>query len=152
MRERYESYQETLIAHGLEPDPSYIFIAYNNVEIGGREVANTLIARGMPVTALFAVTDRNAIGLIETLTAAGYTLPEDLAIVGFDDTERGCFIPPALSTINQHFDELGALSARLLLDEIAGKHLGEVRVDTPLIHISEPTRLGMISYAVFCLK
>src|SRR5450756_2083106 len=44
MRERYESYQETLIAHGLEPDPSYIFIANNNVEIGGREVANTLMA------------------------------------------------------------------------------------------------------------
>jgi len=131
MRERYESYQETLIAHGLEPDPSYIFVANNNVEIGGREVANTLMARGMPVTALFAVTDRNAIGLIETLTAAGYTLPEDLAIVGFDDVERGWFITPALSTINQHFDEMGALSARLLLDEIAGKHLGEVRVDTP---------------------
>ena len=120
-----------MIAHGLEPDPSYFFVATDNVENGGRRVATELMARCMPVTAMFMATDRNAIGLIEGLKDGGLALPDDLAVIGFDDVERGWFITPALSTINQHFDDMGALSARLLLDEIAGKHLGEVRVDTP---------------------
>src|SRR5450756_1241803 len=130
MRERYDAYQATVIAHGLETDRSYFFGATDNVEVGGRRVATELMARGMPVTAMFVATDRNAIGLIEGLKDGGLALPDDLAIIGFDDIERGWFITPALSTVNQHFDEIGALSARLLLDELAGKHLGEVRVDS----------------------
>jgi len=130
MRERYDAYQATLVAHGLEPDPSYFFVATDNVESGGRRVATELMARGMPVTAMFMATDRNAIGLIEGLKDGGLALPDDLAVIGFDDVERGWFITPALSTVNQHFDDIGALSARLLLDEIAGTHLGEVRVDS----------------------
>src|SRR5450756_834984 len=130
MRERYDAYQTTLIAHGLETDRSYFFGATDNVEVGGRRVATELMARGIPVTAMFVATDRNAFGLIEGLKDGGLALPDNLAIIGFDDVERGWFITPALSSVNQHFDEIGALSARLLLDEIAGKHLGEVRVDS----------------------
>ena len=119
MRERYDAYRATLIAHGLETDRSYFFGATDNVEVGGRRVATELMACGIPVTAMFVATDRNAFGLIEGLKDGGLALPDDLAIIGFDDVERGWFITPALSSVNQHFDE------------IAGKHLGEVRVDTP---------------------
>src|SRR5665811_1899416 len=82
MRERYDAYRATLIAHGLETD---------NVEVGGRRVATELMARGIPVTAMFVATDRNAFGLIEGLKDGGLALPDDLAIIGFDDVERGWF-------------------------------------------------------------
>ena len=131
MRERYDAYQATLIANGLEADPALFFASTDNGEQGGRNVAAELIARGMPVTAMFAATDRNAIGVILGMTEAGYALPDDLAVVGFDDIERGWYMTPALSTVNQRFDDMGALAARLLLTEIGGKSLGEVRVDSP---------------------
>ena len=136
MRERHDAYRATLIANGLEADPALFFTSSDNIEEGGRIVAAELIARGMPVTAIFAATDRNAIGVILALAEAGYALPGDLAVVGFDDFENGWYITPALSTVNQRFDDVGALAARLLLTEIGGESLGGVRVDSPSMFVA----------------
>src|ERR1041385_477008 len=84
-RERHEGYREALAAHGILARPELLFEAADNHETGGEQVAEALIRADLPATAIVMGTDRNAIGLIRYLTAAGYELPRELAVVGFDD-------------------------------------------------------------------
>jgi PAS domain S-box-containing protein len=121
IRERHDAYQAAMRAGGLEPDRAWFFEASDNGEAGGRGAGRALVDAGVPVSALVAATDRNALGLMEELAGWGVAVPQDLAIVGFDGIERGSFSSPTLSTVNQHFDKVGALAARLVLAQLRGE-------------------------------
>jgi len=77
--------------------------------------AGTRLARHADVTAIFAANDQTALGVIRGLHDAGRRVPEDVSVVGFDDTpESGYFLPP-LTTVRQDFGEVGRRSVELLL-------------------------------------
>jgi diguanylate cyclase (GGDEF)-like protein/PAS domain S-box-containing protein len=120
IRERYDSYQQALVECGVEPDPLLFFAADNNDEIGGIAAAQRMLAGGLASTALVVGTDLNAAGISKTLQAAGYTLPRDQAIIGFDDAEIASHMNPMLSTVRQDFQEVGVYAADLLLGAVAG--------------------------------
>ena len=125
IRERYEGYLEGVRAHGLPSEPALFFRAPDNHESGGVAVADDLLAAakrdgGLPATALVLGTDRNAIGLIGRLSAAGHCLPEELAVVGFDDIADGWFVEPSLSSIHQPLDRIGALAYEQACALVAG--------------------------------
>ena len=119
LRERHEGYREGLLAHGLTPRPDLLFETGDNHETGGELVADALVRAGMPATAIVTGTDRNAIGLIRRLGEAGYELPRELAVVGFDDIADAMYLRPSLSTVRQPLDLLGAVVHALLHDLIA---------------------------------
>ena len=121
IRERYDAYREALSHHGLEQDASLVLPVPNNGETGGHEAARLLLASAERPTALMVATDRNALGLMRRVTAAGMVLPDDLAIIGFDNIEAGAFAVPALSSVDQRFDEVGALAATLVLAAVRGE-------------------------------
>ncbi len=78
-------------------------------------VAGTRLAGDPTVTAIFAANDQTALGVIRGLHDAGRRVPEDVSVVGFDDTpESGYFLPP-LTTIRQDFGEVGRRCVQLLL-------------------------------------
>jgi diguanylate cyclase (GGDEF)-like protein len=114
IQERYEGYREALAAHGLSALPELLFTSPDNHETGGAVVADQLIEAGLPATALVMGTDRNAIGLIQRLSSAGYELPRELAVVGFDDIADTRFVVPSLSSVLQHLDQLGARAFELV--------------------------------------
>ncbi|MFI7541952.1 diguanylate cyclase domain-containing protein [Actinoplanes sp. NPDC049599] len=118
LRERHEGYREALLAHGLTPRADLLFETGDNHETGGEAVAGALIRAGLPATAIVLGTDRNAIGLIRRLTEAGYRLPRDLAVVGFDDIADARYLRPSLSTVRQPLDLLGA-AVHQLVGELA---------------------------------
>ena len=118
--ERYQSFCATLRSHGLEPRPELLFRLDGNTEPGGQQAASLMIAAGMPSTAVVMGTDLNAVGLISVLKQAGYRLPEDQAIVGFDNLPASALVSPGLSTMSQDFADLGRLAARLLLGALRG--------------------------------
>jgi diguanylate cyclase (GGDEF)-like protein/PAS domain S-box-containing protein len=120
MRERIAAYQAGMAAHGLDTTGLHFPIA-DHVETGGRSAAPSVAAAIPGCTAVITSTDRVAIGLIEGLDEFGLRVPQDLAIVGFDDAEAGWFASPPLATVRQRFDELGALAARLLVQEVRGQ-------------------------------
>jgi DNA-binding LacI/PurR family transcriptional regulator len=98
--------------------------ARRGYEAGGR------LARDADVTAVFAANDQTALGVIRGLHDAGRRVPDDVSVVGFDDTpESGYFLPP-LTTIRQDFSEVGHRSVELLLS-LADGHPVERHVVVP---------------------
>ena len=82
--------------------------------------AGTRLARDPSVTAVFAANDQTALGVIRGLHDAGRRVPQDVSVVGFDDTpESGYFLPP-LTTMRQDFGEVGRRSVELLLSLAEG--------------------------------
>ena len=78
-----------------------------------------LLAAQTPFTALFAFNDISAIGAIRALREAGYRVPEDISVVGFDDVLSAAFHNPALTTVRQPLWKMGALAAKTVLGRIA---------------------------------
>ncbi len=125
MRERYESFRPALIAHGLELRDEWFLNAPDNGEIGGAAVAHLLLESPLEMSALVLATDRNAIGCIGVLAEHGVKVPDDLAVIGFDGIDAGAYSTPTLTTVSQHFDDVGAAAARLLLARIDGESVAD---------------------------
>jgi DNA-binding LacI/PurR family transcriptional regulator len=123
-RERYEAYQEALVDHGIEPDTRLLFETADNLEGTGEAAGRAMLAAGMPSTAVFAATDYNALGLMKALSEAGLDLPDDQAVVGFDDVDAAAAVRPTLSTVRQTFTATGRRAATLILELVAGREVG----------------------------
>lgn len=116
MVERHEAYRRALRDNGIVPQPGWLAEGPDTLESGGQVAARRLLEAGLPTTALIVATDRNAVGVVAALTEAGLSLPDQQAIIGFDNTEAGARCTPRLSTVEPHFDRVGELAIRVLLD------------------------------------
>jgi DNA-binding LacI/PurR family transcriptional regulator len=117
---RARGYYEALAAHGLAPDPALIAHGSFSEETGA-SAASELLARGTPFTALFAADDETAIGAMAALSAAGLRVPQDVAVVGFDDIATARYVQPPLTTVRAPTEQVGREAVRLLLAAIAGE-------------------------------
>lgn len=110
---RLQGYRESLEAAGIAFDPDLVMYAYPDQE-GGYGAAEELLQR--EVTAVFCYNDRMAMGLYDWLREHGLSVPNDLAVVGFDNQEViAAHLRPPLSTVGLPHYELGAAGVRLLL-------------------------------------
>ena len=94
-----------------------------------RQAARDLLTLLEPPTAVFAAADTQAIGVLKVAQELGLRVPEDLAILGFDDLDLSEFI--GLTTIRQHLDESGRVAIDLLLSRIGNP-------DRPIQHVQLP--------------
>lgn len=114
--ERYQAYLDTMTRNGLTPDARLTFTSPNFLEDGGDTVAHAVLRAGVPCTALVAASDLIASGVVRTLQAAHVSVPDDVAVVGFDDREFASQMSPSLSTVRQDFRALGERAASLVID------------------------------------
>jgi len=135
IQERYHSYQAMLERHNLPFDPASVIITDNPLTDQGITAARQLLAAKFSGTAVVAGNDWTAIGLMREFQAHGYRIPEDIAIVGFDDIPEAQVTNPPLSTVRQRTDELGSMAARLLLAQIAGQGAPSVTHYVPTIFV-----------------
>ena len=92
---------------------------------------------------MFAVTDMVAIGTAEVARQMGLRVPEDLAIVGYNDIPLASRLSPALTTMHVPIHEFGAVAARLLIDQIENDEPARRRVRfTPDLIVRESTVAG----------
>jgi LacI family transcriptional regulator len=113
-QERYEGYHQALLEAGLTPDPS--LVVQGTFEIAsGRAAAQTLFTLAERPSAVFAANDDMAWGVLEMAEQFGLRVPEDVALVGFDDMAPSRHKRPALTTVKQPFHEMGRRAAELLL-------------------------------------
>jgi DNA-binding LacI/PurR family transcriptional regulator len=90
----------------------------------GRAATEELLARRGDLDGLFAASDLMALGALDALRAAGRRVPDDVAVVGFDDTELARTADPPLTTVRQPIEQLGAEMARLLVARLDGDVAG----------------------------
>lgn len=89
-------------------------------EAGGASAMRGILEEHPEVDAVFAASDRMAIGAMAALKAAGRRIPEDVAVVGFDDSEASLFSDPPLTTVHQSTDEMSRRMVRLLRTRMDG--------------------------------
>lgn len=80
-----------------------------------------LLARGKEITAVVAFDDISAFGAVRAITEAGFRVPDDISVVGFDDLPAAAFYNPPLTTIHYSMVDMGRTGAELLLELIKGK-------------------------------
>jgi LacI family transcriptional regulator len=134
-REREAGYTRALREAGLEPDPKRMFSG-NYSRTSGRRAAEAVCERLRDLDAMFVANDRMAIGLMQALRERGVRVPDDLAIVGCDDSDAAAMVDPPLTSVRVPFGEMGRTAAERLLDR-----LPDWRGPESVFHETLPTEL-----------
>lgn len=117
-RQRELGWREELAAHGREVDES--LIAYGDWSAGSGERSLRRLLEWRPeMDAVFVSNDQMALGALKAARQVGRRVPEELAVVGFDDIPEAAYFYPALTTIRQNTAELGREGVRRLLAMIS---------------------------------
>ena len=112
-RLRLRAYRQTLLDNGLEYDRRLVF-AGDFLYEKGVEALHYFLQLPDPPTAIFAASDNSALGVLHAARKMGLRVPQDLAIVGFDDSSWCATTDPPLSSVSQPIAEIGATAVRLL--------------------------------------
>ncbi len=129
--ERREGYRAGVSTYGLADDPELVVEADAFSEEAGHRALGIMLAGPARPTAVFGANDLIAIGMLQRLREIGLRVPQDLSIVGFNDIPLAGLLEPALTTVRVPQLEMGVSGARLLIDQLEGKSLGDVRVTLP---------------------
>lgn len=114
---RLRGYREALRRAGVEDRSSWIAEG-DFSEDSGRRATAELLARAPEIDAVFAASDTMAAGALTALRAAGRRVPEDVAVIGFDDFPLAQHTDPKLTTVRQPLEDIGRTMVRLLLEEM----------------------------------
>jgi LacI family transcriptional regulator len=128
--DRLMGYKEALEAAGLPVDTNVIINGYFT-RISGYEGMKALLAQETPIDAVFAASDSIALGALQALHEAGIRVPDDVAVIGFDDLPSAVSVSPQLTTIHQPVFDKGVLAARTLIQLIEGKLHGPQHIVLP---------------------
>ncbi len=126
---RSRGWSDTLRRHGARRPKALV----GDWEPGGGYAAGLSLAADPAVTAIFAANDQTALGVLRALRQHGRRVPEDVSLVGFDDTPEAAYLVPSLTTVRQDFGEVGRRCVELVLSLIEG--------DAPVQHIIVPAEL-----------
>lgn len=136
--ERLDGYYLALNRNGIPIDNSLIADGGFDDKIA-EEAAGRLMREHRDMTAIFCASDLMAIGAVSSLNSLGYTVPDDISVVGFDDLYITQFLTPKLTTIRQDRGKIGTAAANILISMVAGQVIGRVLVEPELI-IRESTK------------
>lgn len=118
-RDRLDGVHAAAKTHGRDDDLTVVTGDFS-VEAGLDETLE-LLQRPTPPTAIFCFSDEMAMGALDALRRRGLRCPQDVSVVGFDDIRFAKHVSPALTTVAQPMDAIGAEAVRVLLDIFAGK-------------------------------
>lgn len=118
-RDRLYGYRAALDAAGIEPDDALVRADRFEVDAGARHARDLLALDDRP-TALMAADDELAVGALSAAHAAGLRVPEDLSVVGFDDTPQAAWTTPPLTSVHQHLDDMGRVAVQTVLAMASG--------------------------------
>jgi len=122
---RYAGYANAMARHGIPLNPDYVRL----VKPGDREAAysatQTLLRLPEPPTAIFSMSDVQALSSLAAIRDAGLNVPGDVSLMGFDDVEIAALI--GLTTVRQHLEEAGYLAMKYLFN-LLGDEADKVNV------------------------
>jgi LacI family transcriptional regulator len=118
--ERFRGFRAALDAHGIPLRESFV-VAGDFTKTSGFYGFNRLMSQSQRPEAIFAENDMMALGAYEAASRLGLRIPQDVAIVGFDDIRLSRYIRPTLTTVHVPIEELGRRAVRYLLQMIDGE-------------------------------
>lgn len=116
---RLAGYRSAMIRHGLADRIDIVNGEWT--ELGGRAATAHFVDRAVRPTAIFAGADAPAIGLLGELWDRGISVPNDIAVVGYDNSRISALKPISLTSVDQSGHEVGRIAARLLLERLEGR-------------------------------
>jgi LacI family transcriptional regulator, xylobiose transport system transcriptional regulator len=125
---RLDGYRSAMAAAGLPVREDWVHMG-DFLPSGGRRAAELLFAGDDRPTAVFAGNDMQAIGVIEVATERGLRVPEDVSVVGYDDTQIATLARPQLTTVHQPIRRMAAEAARIVLRLASGETVERQRLE-----------------------
>ena len=124
--ERLEGARKAFVEYGLNPAKLKV-LEGDFLKPSGYEAARSFLNLKDPPSAIFGVNDYMALGAFEAVLDSGLRVPEDVAVIGFNDITFSAMKGIELTTIGQRKYEMGAIAVRTLIDKIEGRDRGQVR-------------------------
>ena len=126
--ERLRGYRAALAAVGVMPDQR-LEVESDFSDRGGFQATEALLELPDPPTAIFAFNDMLAIGAMQAARARGIRIPEDLSVIGFDDTFEASIVTPTLTTVRQPLAEMGRMAVALLVRLLQNQRIEALHVE-----------------------
>ncbi len=117
---RFKGYQRALAEYHI-PVPTRLTFHGGFTEKGGYTAAYTMIAQKLIPEGIIAANDEMAIGVLGAFKNLGIRVPEDVALVGFDDIRLAQYVTPSLTTVSQPMYELGTVATHILFRALQGE-------------------------------
>jgi GntR family transcriptional regulator, arabinose operon transcriptional repressor len=131
VRDRWQGYRRALLEYGQIYDEQLVFQWPARSNTDSIDVSDHLLLRENGPTAIFAVNDAIALELLQAAQRVGRRVPEDLALVGFDDLSFAAHLSPPLTTVAQPRMDLGLRAGHLLINRIEGQGNLPRHIDLP---------------------
>ncbi len=127
---RYTGYCNALAAHKIPFNKSHRADVILSSE-GGYQGAKKLLNSGCDATAYFCCNDITAIGAMRALQEVGLSIPKDVSVISIDDIETAQYLTPMLTTVHIPVEEMGQMTAKILIDRIEGGHHLPIKMTLP---------------------
>lgn len=134
--QRLEGFRDALARAGVDLPPAYISLGLPGVE-ETKQQTHVLLDLPDPPTAVFTHSDLQAVGVLKAARTRGLRVPEDLAVIGFDDLDVADYL--GLTTVRQPLLESGRIAAQLLLARLTDPSASVQRVTLPLSVVERET-------------
>lgn len=121
-RDRTSGFRSVLDEAGIRFDERML-VEGDFTRDGGRAALRPVIESGERIDGVFAQNDLMAVGVLDALRESGRKVPDDVAVIGFDDIPIAAHTQPALTTVRQPSREMGEAAARMLLSRLSGATL-----------------------------
>jgi DNA-binding LacI/PurR family transcriptional regulator len=118
-QDRLAGYRNALEEAGIDHDPA-LELAGDFDQTAAREAVERFITAGGKFDAVFAASDAMALGAISAIRRADLRVPQDVAVVGYDDSALAVSSDPPLSSVRQPIEEMGREMARAMLAQLGG--------------------------------
>lgn len=132
VQQRYEGYVEAHRRIGLPVDPALVVPAQFEISYAESAV-DGLLGRGLKIDGIFAAGDLIALGAIRSLLKADRKVPEEVAVIGYDNIQLSAYTHPSLTTISQDMGKAGRLMVSKLLSATESSPMRSERLPTELI-------------------
>jgi LacI family transcriptional regulator len=130
---RRDGYKQALLEMGIPIAAELMVEGFFREDAGYRAMLQ-LLDLAEPPTAVFAASDAMALGALQAVRHRRLRVPEDVAVVGFDDLALAAYATPPLTTVHQPIGEMGARAVQLVIDQIRGnEEITSVRLSAHLV-------------------
>ncbi|MFD2658438.1 LacI family DNA-binding transcriptional regulator [Gracilibacillus thailandensis] len=132
-RQREAGYKRALDEAGIDAKSDWIYYSQELDFVNGQQAMKKFLNLDEKITAIFAVSDLLAIGALKEINNNKLSVPDDIAVVGFDKIEFSNMTNPTLTTIEQPMYKMGNIAAKMIIEKIQGKEVENVILDHELV-------------------